>query len=42
MEVEGEREMDNDEFDESGRDFNSQMPFSFCVQPMQPNLHERI
>ncbi|XP_045786020.1 agamous-like MADS-box protein MADS9 isoform X1 [Trifolium pratense] len=40
--MEGGREMDNDHFDESGRDFNSQMPFSFRVQPMQPNLHERI
>ncbi|GAU34606.1 hypothetical protein TSUD_15210 [Trifolium subterraneum] len=41
--MEGGREMDNDDhFDESGRDFNSQMPFSFRVQPMQPNLHERF
>nr|AEA76417.1 putative GLO1 [Catharanthus roseus] len=24
------------------RDYQSQMPFAFRVQPMQPNLHERI
>lgn len=42
MAVEGGREMDyNDEFDEStGSDFNSQMPFSFRVQPMQ--LHSLL
>ncbi|OMO50357.1 Transcription factor, K-box [Corchorus capsularis] len=25
-----------------GRDYNSQMPFAFRVQPMQPNLQERM
>jgi len=42
MAVEGGREMDyNDQFDESsGSDFNSQMPFSFRVQPMQ--LHSLL
>lgn len=41
MAVEGAREVENG-FNQSGRDFNSQMPFSYRVQPMQPNLHERI
>ncbi|KAI9097809.1 hypothetical protein K1719_025580 [Acacia pycnantha] len=39
--MEGAREMENG-FDESVREFHSQMPFAFRVQPMQPNLHERM
>ncbi|RYR42449.1 hypothetical protein Ahy_A08g038936 [Arachis hypogaea] len=39
--MEGAREMD-DGFDQGVRDFNSQMPFAFRVQPIQPNLQERI
>ncbi|KAG4963296.1 hypothetical protein JHK84_040382 [Glycine max] len=39
--VEGAREVDNG-FDQSVRDYNSHMPFAFRVQPMQPNLQERI
>lgn len=39
--VEGAREVENG-FDESVRDYNSHMPFAFRVQPMQPNLQERI
>ncbi|KAL2585811.1 hypothetical protein AAZV13_13G015900 [Glycine max] len=38
---EGAREVDNG-FDQSVRDYNSHMPFAFRVQPMQPNLQERI
>ncbi|WVY90882.1 hypothetical protein V8G54_036396 [Vigna mungo] len=39
--VEGAREVENG-FDQSVRDYNSHMPFAFRVQPMQPNLQERI
>ncbi|XP_072079120.1 agamous-like MADS-box protein MADS9 isoform X1 [Arachis hypogaea] len=39
--MEGAREMD-DGFDQGVRDFNSQMPFAFRVQPIQPNLQERM
>ncbi|KAK4273978.1 hypothetical protein QN277_017275 [Acacia crassicarpa] len=40
--VEGVRDLDNG-FDQSIRDFNSQMPpFAFRVQPLQPNLQERM
>ncbi|XP_022941442.1 floral homeotic protein PMADS 2-like isoform X2 [Cucurbita moschata] len=43
MEAMGEcvREMDNG-YNQRMRDFNSQMPFAFRVQPIQPNLQERI
>ncbi|KAK7385133.1 hypothetical protein VNO78_30844 [Psophocarpus tetragonolobus] len=39
--VEGAREVENG-FDQSIREYNSHMPFAFRVQPMQPNLQERI
>ena len=34
------REMDIG-YNQRMRDFNSQMPFAFRVQPIQPNLQER-
>ncbi|XP_054789031.1 agamous-like MADS-box protein MADS9 isoform X2 [Prosopis cineraria] len=39
--MEGARELENG-FDQSVREFHSLMPFAFRVQPMQPNLHERM
>ncbi|XP_028781550.1 floral homeotic protein GLOBOSA-like isoform X2 [Neltuma alba] len=39
--MEGARELENG-FDQSVREFHSQLPFAFRVQPMQPNLHERM
>ncbi|KAF9609767.1 hypothetical protein IFM89_018215 [Coptis chinensis] len=33
------REMEN-AYHQKGRDYPSQMPFPYHVQPIQPNLHE--
>ncbi|XP_050228483.1 agamous-like MADS-box protein MADS9 [Mercurialis annua] len=36
------REMENPYHQQRVRDYNSQMPFAFRVQPIQPNLQERM
>ncbi|GMP46788.1 hypothetical protein CsSME_00014823 [Camellia sinensis var. sinensis] len=41
MNMESSREMENG-YHQRVRDFQSQMPFAFRVQPIQPNLQERI
>ncbi|KAL7246188.1 hypothetical protein ACSBR2_001339 [Camellia fascicularis] len=41
MNMESTREMENG-YHQRVRDFQSQMPFAFRVQPIQPNLQERI
>nr|QQP63971.1 MADS-domain transcription factor [Camellia japonica] len=41
MNMESSREMENG-YHQRVRDFQSQMPFAFLVQPIQPNLQERI
>jgi MADS-box transcription factor len=35
------REID-DYYERTGRDYNSQMPLAFRVQPIQPNLQKRM
>nr|XP_023887186.1 floral homeotic protein PMADS 2 [Quercus suber]POE67704.1 floral homeotic protein pmads 2 [Quercus suber] len=41
MAMEANRDM-NDEYQQRVREYNSQMPFAFRVQPIQPNLQERM
>ncbi|KAF3974022.1 hypothetical protein ACB098_12G115900 [Castanea mollissima] len=41
MAMEANRDM-NDEYQLRVREYNSQMPFAFRVQPIQPNLQERM
>ncbi|KAK6939920.1 hypothetical protein RJ641_029451 [Dillenia turbinata] len=36
------REMENGYHQRGVRDYHNEMPFAFRVQPMQPNLQERI
>nr|ASY97767.1 PI [Cercidiphyllum japonicum] len=36
------RQMNNGYHPRAVRDYNTQMSFAFCVQPIQPNLQERI
>lgn len=31
-----------DDYEQRVRDYNSQMPFAFRVQPIQPNLQDRM
>nr|APQ46145.1 PI [Viola philippica] len=39
---ENARDMENAYHQQRAREYNSQMPFAFRVQPIQPNLQERI
>lgn len=40
--MEASRDMNDDYEQRVMRDYNSEMPFAFRVQPIQPNLQERM